>query len=156
MTNQRKTLNRNRNSRCIDIYFKRSYLICCFCASSSPSETYISVEMGELTTKTAWKDCISTPLIKTMYKQRIKLNKLTNKWSERSSERNVSFCLRISHSQYSLYSNFLSRVKSNPTLHCFRFTSLFDWSKKTRANLSTNQMQNLNQSGPGRPRFPAP
>ena len=24
MTNQRKTLNRNRNSRCIDIYFKRN------------------------------------------------------------------------------------------------------------------------------------
>ena len=24
MTNQRKTLNRNRNGRCIDIYFKRN------------------------------------------------------------------------------------------------------------------------------------
>ena len=48
--------------------------------------------------------------------------------------------------------NFRLSIESRP-VYCigFGFFSLCDWSKKTRATLSTKQMQNLNQSRIGHP-----
>ena len=47
------------------------------------------------------------------------------------------------------------RVKTNPGLLWSCSNLLCDWSKKYRATLSTNPMQNKHQSKFGRPRFPA-
>ena len=46
-------------------------------------------------------------------------------------------------------------VESNRCIALALVTMLYDWFKKTRATYSTNQMQNQNQSRPGRTRFPA-